>query len=40
MLQISCRHAADKAEIQPLVRNQTSTIEKCQGGGGTVGQFN
>ena len=30
MLQASCRHAAGKAEIQPLVWNQISAIGKCQ----------
>ena len=30
MLQVSCRHTAGKAEIQPLVWNQTNAITKCQ----------
>ena len=29
-LQVSCRHAAGKAEIQPMVWNQTTAVEKIQ----------
>ena len=29
-LQVSCRHAAGKAEIQPMVWNQTTAVEKFQ----------
>ena len=30
MLQVTLKHAAGMAEIQPLVWNQISTLGKCQ----------